>query len=166
MRGLTVFLAALALSVPGVAQAQTQKPDPMVIDENTMMGRSPRLPADRLVPANAAGELAGVRGKAWWQVLMWCAGAYRFRHDELDKAGDKAGAAATEETGMRFIGMAVDRLVVDRGITIDDTVPILTPEANYAYAGAADGGETYRPFKVDEMRCREVELRYMAMVTN
>jgi CubicO group peptidase (beta-lactamase class C family) len=163
MRKSMIFLAALAaILAPAMASAQTQKPDPFVIEDNSLMGRYPRLPEDRLVAADTGGELAGVRGKAWWQVLMHCAGVYRFHHNELTDAGDTASAAETETIGKAFIGLAIDRLVADRKISIDDTVAILIPEANYSLAGAADGGEEHRPFKVDEMRCRDVERLYTA----
>jgi hypothetical protein len=163
MRGSFILLAALAaMLTPAMASAQTQKPDPFVIEENDMMGRHPRLAEDKLVAPDAGGELTGVRGKAWWQVLSWCVGVYRFHHNELSDAGDAAGAKAMEEAGKRFILLAIGRLMTDRRISADDTVAILTPEASYGIASAADGGETYRPFAVDDMRCRDVERSYRA----
>jgi hypothetical protein len=164
MRKSIVILGAVlaAMLAPGLAQAQSQaqKPDAFVIEDNSMMGRSPRLPVDRLVADDTGGELIGVRGKAWWQVLMHCAGIYRYHYNQLHEAGDDTAADAAELTGKRFIGLAIDRLVVDREIKINDTIAILLPEANYGFTAAADGGETHRPFAVDEMRCRDVEQRY------
>lgn len=164
MRRSMVFLAGLAaMTAPAMASAQTQKPDPFVIEDNSAMGRFPRLPEDKLVAPDTGGELVGVRHKAWWQVLIHCAGIYRFHNNQLTDAGDSAGAAEAERIGKNFIGLAIDRLVADRKISIDDTVQILVPDANYGMAGAADGGEEHRPFKVDEMRCRDVQQRYEAV---
>lgn len=161
MRKSIVMLGALAaLTMPGMAQAQAQKPDPFVIEENSMMGRQPRVAADKLVPADAGGELVSVRGKGWWQVLSWCAGAYRFHHDEVVAGGNAAGAVPFEERGKLFIEFALLRLADDRGISVDDAVEVLVPEVQYARASAADGGETHRPFVLDEKRCGDVERYY------
>ena len=163
MRKLLVILAALtALASPAAAFAQTQKPDPFVIEENRMGGRSPRVAADKLVAPDTGGELIGVRGRAWWQVLAHCAGIYRFHDDEMRKAGNIAEADAAKVQGRYFVGLAVDRLKADRKLSSDATVEILVPEASYGYTTAADGGETYRPFAVEDMRCRDVAKRYKA----
>lgn len=161
-KSVMVLAGVAAMMMPAMASAQAQKVDPFVIDENTMMGRQPRVAADKLVGPNTGGELLKVRGKAWWQVLSWCAGVYRFRFDSLREAGDETGAEPIEQRGKFFIELALGRIMTDRDIDGDTAVDILVPEIQYANASAADGGEEFRPFKVDEMRCNDVERFYRA----
>jgi hypothetical protein len=151
-------IAAIALATVPVA-AHAQQADPFAIEDNSMMGRKPRVAADRLVPPNAAGELAAVRGKAWWQVLAYCAGMYKYRADSLAELGDTTGIRLAEDKGKQFLMLGMARLEADRKVSVDQADAIIGPEFDYSVLVAEDAGagENFGPY---ERRCREVEQRY------
>ncbi|RYY47299.1 MAG: hypothetical protein EOP59_01435 [Sphingomonadales bacterium] len=156
---IATIAAFLSLAVP----AHAQQADPFKIEESSMMGRSPSTPADKRVTGDSLGELTGVRGAAWWQVLGHCAGAYKYRGTALRKVGD-AGAPAIEDMGKRLLLWGVERLQKDRGASLDQASAIMAAELEYGVLSAEDGGETNRPFAVDQTRCRDVQRRYVAFL--
>jgi len=149
---LVAGLAGLALSAPAAAQ----EAKPFVPEFNTE--GHPVLPADKLVPATALGYLEPFRGRAWWQALMFCAGAWENQATKAEDAKDQARSdALSEESNARFFRPALRRLMADRGIGAEDAQEILRPEVSLQYLVAAD---TERPFADDQPRCRVIQAAH------
>jgi hypothetical protein len=83
------------------------------------LAATPALADDRIVPANAAGPLADVTGRAWFRVLGHCAALYLERA-ELLKDKDAAAAKGLRDQAASFLGDAATRLERDRGLGNDD----------------------------------------------
>lgn len=158
---------ALVMVLPTPAWAQA-KPDPFKVEENPpehkdFLRRTYSIPADKRAAAGPGirGAVLEVLGKPWWQILSYCAGVYNFRWEQAKTKGDAVGQTAADNAGRFFQVMALRRIEEDRGISNADARNIIGQELSYYTMAAADGGEDYRPFALDESRCRDVRVGYI-----
>lgn len=81
---------------------------------------------------------------------------------EQAKAKGEAEAQEAADKVMHAFGMmAAKRLEEDRAISQEGARAIARQEIEYYTMAAADGEEKYRPFALDEARCRDVRAGYM-----
>lgn len=166
MRGSFVALGLVAMLATSPAVAQT-KPDPFRINEESTMPYERSLPvaADKRIVAGPGirGAVNEVMGKTWWKVLSYCAGVYKYQIGEAEKKGDTARVDAVEKLAHEFRNFASDRLVADRGIAFAAATIMVERDMDYNALAAEDGGEEFRPFAVDEQRCRDVRFGYVVV---
>jgi hypothetical protein len=145
-----IRLATAALGLGAALAAAGQAAEPFAPQVNT--SGAPVVAADKLVPANAVGAVQAWHGRAWWQVMAFCVGAWENAAYEAEHAGDKARADALRaEAAGRFYRPALKRLMDDRGIDADVADGVIAPDINFQFLVAAD---EERPFADDQARCR------------
>lgn len=110
------------------------------------------MPADKLVPRDASGDLQGFGGAAWWQALAFCAGSLQ-----------AAASGAALPTGVtpqllrsastQFEIAALRRLQTDRGVSSALAGEILASDIEFQMSTAT---EERRPVAADMARCNAV----------
>src|SRR5690606_12413866 len=119
MKPVVAIAAGVALALacaPDRSAAQEQSFSDFVAPVNSQ-GHPPQ-PEDRRVGEDAVGSMQPFRGRTWWQTLALCIGTHSWQSQELEKAGDLAGAGdLTVYFVEQFEDPAVNRLASDRGIS-------------------------------------------------
>lgn len=152
-RKMAASVVAVILTIPGISAAQTW--DGFVVPFNEE--GHPQTHTDQRVPLNAVGVLQGLRGRAWWHALTFCAGAYSYQAFEAD---GEAAETLHAQSWDWFYGPAIERLMADRNLAQEDAETILEPDVNFHLIVAAEGGERDRPFSVDVARCEVIRTAH------
>lgn len=166
MKLVVAIAAGLALALacaPCRSAAQEQSFSDFVAPVNSQ-GHPPQ-PEDRRVSENAVGTMQPFRGWTWWQTLAFCIGTHSWESQQLEKAGDLAGAGdLTVYFVEQFENPAVNRLVSDRGISEDEAWEILLPDVNLQMVEFAFAGPEERPFSREYARCRSIAANHARLV--
>lgn len=150
MRKIVALTAiALSLGLGSPTWAQPQSAD-FAIPEN--WNGDSIVPQDKLVPRDAAGDLQGFGGAAWWQALAFCSGSL-----QAAASGATLPAGVTPQllrsASTQFDIAAVRRLQADRGVSSALAGEILASDIEFQMTTAA---EERRPVAADMARCNAV----------
>lgn len=144
---VVVFAIGLGLTGPTSAHQQSSG---FTIPEN--WNGDSIMPADRIVPRDASGDLQGFGGAAWWQALAFCAGSL-----QAATSGAALPAGVTPQllrsASTRFETAALRRLQTDRGVSSALAGEILASDIEFQISTAA---EERRPVAADMARCDAV----------
>ncbi len=148
----TVIALAVSLGLTGPTWAHPQSAG-FAIPEN--WNGDSIMPADKLVPRDASGDLQGFGGAAWWQALAFCAGSL-----QAAASGANLPTGVTPQllrsASTQFEIAALRRLQTDRGVSSGLAGEILASDIEFQMSTAT---EERRPVAADMARCNAVRER-------
>jgi len=145
----TAVIIALGLGLASPTWAHQQSAS-FAIPEN--WNGDSIMPEDKLVPRDAAGDLQGFGGAAWWQALAFCAGSLQAAASRQDLPTGVSPQLLRSAT-TQFEIAALRRLQTDRAVSSELAGEILASDIEFQMTTAA---EERRPVAADMARCSAV----------